>query len=185
MNEIINKHLALEHHRRSCAFIWQVLLIALWLTFANIAHADVLIGKVIGVSDGDTITVLDNNKQSHTVRLVGIDAPEKSQAFGQAAKKSLSDLVFGKQVEVLWEKRDRYQRMLGKVMLHGQDICLEQIKRGMAWHYKQYQRDQSPQDLADYAAAEQSARQDKTGLWADATPMEPAEFRRGDRTKDR
>jgi endonuclease YncB( thermonuclease family) len=145
--------------------------------FQDYVHAELLSGKVVGVSDGDTITVLDSAKTQHKIRLTGIDAPEKAQAFGQASKKSLSDLVFSKDVVVSWEKRDRYQRILGKVLLNDQDICLEQVKRGMAWHYKKYQRDQSQSDRKSYSLAEKEAREKRLGLWTDESPVEPSEFR--------
>lgn len=140
-------------------------------------HAELLPGRVVGVSDGDTITLLDSNHSQHKIRLTGIDAPEKKQAFGQASKKSLSDIVFNQNIVVLWEKRDRYKRILGKVLLNGQDVCLEQVKRGMAWHYKKYQRDQNPEDKAAYALAENKARDLRLGLWAHEAPIEPAQFR--------
>lgn len=145
--------------------------------FQYYAYAELLSGKVVGVSDGDTITVLDSAKTQHKIRLTGIDAPEKAQAFGQVSKKSLSNLVFNKDVEISWEKRDRYQRILGKVLLNGQDICLEQVRTGMAWHYKQYQRDQTPEDRTKYSRAEDEARKNRIGLWSDEMPMRPSEFR--------
>ena len=141
------------------------------------ASAEILKGKVVGVSDGDTITVLDSSYEKHKVRLTGIDAPEKAQAFGQASKKSLADMIFNKEVEVLWVKHDRYQRILGKVLLNDKDICLEQVKRGMAWHYKKYQHEQSPEDRTKYSDAEKKARDAKVGLWNDPAPMEPEQFR--------
>jgi len=141
------------------------------------ASAESLAGQVVGVSDGDTITLIDSTKNQHKIRLTGIDAPEKSQAFGQASKKSLSDMVFNQYVVVSWEKRDRYKRILGKVLLKDQDVCLEQVKRGMAWHYKKYERDQNPEDRAAYALAEKKARDIRLGLWADEAPIEPAQFR--------
>ena len=98
--------------------------------------AQTITGKVVGVSDGDTITVLDEQKRQHKVRLEGIDAPESSQDFGQRAKQSLSDLVFGKTVTVISSKKDKYGRTLGKVTLDGKDINQEQIDRGMAWFYR-------------------------------------------------
>ena len=152
-------------------------LLAVFLLSASLLHAEVLSGKVVGVSDGDTLTLLDSTHTQHKIRLTGIDAPEKAQAFGQASKKSLSDLVFGKHVEISWEKRDRYERILGKVLLNEQDICLEQVKRGMAWHYKQYQRDQSPEDRITYSRAEEEARKNRMGLWADDSPIEPSKHR--------
>jgi endonuclease YncB( thermonuclease family) len=144
---------------------------------AFIAHADVLLGHVVSVSDGDTITVLDDMKQRHVIRLMGIDAPEKAQAFGQTSKEALSDLVFDKEVSVIWFKRDRYGRTLGQVYLDDKDVCLEQIKRGLAWHYKQYEREQSVEDRARYADAEKEARIANRGLWLDENSMEPFNFR--------
>lgn len=129
------------------------------------------------VSDGDTITVLDKAKTQHKIRLVGIDAPEKKQPFGQASKHSLSDMVFGKDVRVEWTKKDRYQRTLGKVLVEGKDVCLEQVKRGMAWHYKKYQRDQTLEDQKLYSDAEVQARTSKFGLWVESNPIEPSVFR--------
>lgn len=155
----------------------RILLATLLLAASGLSQADVLSGQVVSVSDGDTITLLDANKTQHKIRLAGIDAPEKAQAFGQASKKSLSDLIFNKQVNVYWEKKDRYQRVLGKVTLEEQDICLEQVKRGMAWHYKQYQRDQTQEDRMKYDLAEKEARAGKLGLWADESPVEPSKFR--------
>ncbi len=153
-------------------------LVALALASAASAAASTLTGRVVGVSDGDTVTVLDASKRTHKVRLLGIDSPEKKQPFGERAKQSLSDLVFDKQVSVEGGKQDRYGRSLGKIMLDGQDINLEQIRRGMAWHYRQYARDQSPQDRAAYAEAENAARSKRVGLWQDANPVPPWSFRR-------
>jgi endonuclease YncB( thermonuclease family) len=142
------------------------------------AAASPISGRVVGVSDGDTVTVLDAHKRTHKIRLLGIDSPEKSQAFGERAKQSLSDLVFNKQVTVEGSKQDRYGRELGKIMLDGQDINLEQIRRGMAWHYKQYARDQLPEDRLSYAEAESTARQKRLGLWQDSQPVPPWSYRR-------
>lgn len=151
---------------------------ALALAGAASAAASTLTGRVVGISDGDTVTVLDASKRTHKIRLLGIDSPEKKQPFGERAKQSLSDLVFDRQVSVEGGKQDRYGRSLGKIMLDGQDINLEQIRRGMAWHYKQYARDQSPQDRVAYAEAEAAARSKRVGLWQDANPVPPWSFRR-------
>jgi endonuclease YncB( thermonuclease family) len=142
-----------------------------------VSQAEVLIGHVVGVSDGDTITVIDNNKQRHVIRLMGIDAPEKAQAFGQSSKESLSELVFNKEVSITWFKKDRYGRTVGQVRLIDTDVCLEQIKRGLAWHYKQYEREQSVEDRSRYADAEEQARIARNGLWLDDKPTEPRKFR--------
>lgn len=140
-------------------------------------HAETIEGRVVGVADGDTITVLDATKTQHKIRLSGIDAPEKKQAFGQRSKQSLSDLVFNHAVQVETTKRDRYGREIGKVLVGGLDANLEQVKRGMAWHYKAYQREQSKEDRVTYAAAEDVARGTRVGLWRDEQPVAPWEFR--------
>ena len=142
-----------------------------------VAHAEVLLGHVVAVSDGDTITVLDETKQRHVIRLMGIDAPEKAQAFGQTSKESLSELVFNKEVSVTWYKKDRYGRSVGQVYVDDTDVCLEQIKRGLAWHYKQYEREQSVEDRTRYADAEEQARIAKEGLWVDEQPIQPSFYR--------
>src|SRR5215510_13974249 len=107
------------------------------------AQPQTITGKVVGVSDGDTIRVLDAGNQQHKVRLDGIDAPESNQDFGGLSKQSLSDLVFGKTVTVTSGKKDRYGRTVGKVSLDGRDITLEQINRGMAWFYRAYAKELS------------------------------------------
>lgn len=108
---------------------------------------------------------------------VFVDAPERAQAYGQKAKESLSDLVLGKSVEVAWSKQDRNGRIVGTITLAGMDIHLEQVKRGMAWHYKPYQNEQSPEDREAYAQSESQARDKRMGLWRDPAPMAPSVFR--------
>jgi endonuclease YncB( thermonuclease family)/methylphosphotriester-DNA--protein-cysteine methyltransferase len=137
----------------------------------------VIEGKVVRVADGDTITVLDKENKQHRIRFQGIDAPESKQAFGQKSKQNLSDLVFGKQVTVIYSKMDKYRRVVGKVMLDGKDINIEQIKAGMAWHYKKYEDEQPPEDRVSYAKAEQEARASKLGLWQEPNPTPPGEYR--------
>lgn len=134
-------------------------------------------GKVVGIADGDTVTILDADKVQHKVRLNGIDAPEKKQPFGTRSKQSLSDMLFNKTVMVESDKRDRYGRELGKVLVDGMDVNLEQIRRGMAWHYKGYQRDQSPDDRQIYADTENKAKIIKRGLWSEPDPVPPWEWR--------
>ena len=142
------------------------------------AQAETLLGKVIHVQDGDSITVLDDTRTQHKIRLTGIDAPERRQAFGNVAKESLAEQVAGQSVAVEWDKVDRYGRKVGKVLLGGLDSNLVQVKRGLAWHYKKYEREQSPADRQSYAVAEAEARAAKLGLWRDAAPLPPWHFRR-------
>ena len=135
-------------------------------------------GRVVRIADGDTVTVLDATNTQHRIRLQGIDAPESHQAFGTQSKKNLSNLIFDQDVTVEYEKTDQYGRIVGKILFDGKDINLEQVKAGMAWHYKEYQREQSPEDRELYARAEDEARNAHRGLWMDADPVEPGAFRR-------
>ena len=141
-------------------------------------NAGTIQGKVVSVADGDTITVLDATNTQHKIRLQGIDAPEKAQAFGQKSKQSLSQLVHSKQVTVEFQKKDKYDRSVGKVVLNGTDVCLEQIKLGMAWHYKHYESEQPKEDRETYAQAEIAARTNAIGLWKDKQTIPPWEYRR-------
>ncbi len=104
----------------------------LLFTLACTANAETITGRVVGVADGDTITVLDADKVQHKIRLSGIDAPEKKQPFGNRSKESLSALAFDKTVNVETSKRDRYGRQIGKVLVNGRDVNLVQVERGMA-----------------------------------------------------
>ncbi len=125
---------------------WTARVIALcFLLFLSLAaSADTLTGKVVKVADGDSITVLDNTNTQHPIRLQGIDAPEKGQPFGNASRKHLATLVAGKEITVKWDKRDRYRRIVGFVLVDGQDVNLAQVKAGMAWIYRYYQKELSP-----------------------------------------
>lgn len=154
-----------------------LLLITLFLPLQ--ASADTLQGRVVGVTDGDTITLLDATKTQYKIRLSGIDAPEKKQPFGQRSKESLSALAYGKELYVEWFKKDRYGRTIGKLMTkQGQDINLEQINLGMAWHYKKYEKEQSREDRLLYADAEVRAERTRVGLWSDPNPVPPWEYRK-------
>ena len=140
------------------------------------ANAEIIFGRVIGVSDGDTITVLDTDKIEHKVRLMGIDAPEKSQAFGAASKQALSNYIYQREVTVDYKKLDKYTRIVGKVILDKQDVCLAMIEHGMAWHYKDYEKEQSKTDRDLYSQAELKAREAKIGLWRFNDAIHPKEY---------
>jgi endonuclease YncB( thermonuclease family) len=148
------------------------------LFFSLFSLAEELIGKVIKVSDGDTITVLDSNNEKYKIRLRGIDAPESQQVYGDISTQSLSELVYDKEVLVTWDKKDKYYRILGKVIVDGRDINYEQLKKGLAWYYKQYEKDLSDEDRKKYSEAEEWARNYTEGLWADSNSIPPWEFRR-------
>jgi endonuclease YncB( thermonuclease family) len=152
-------------------------------------------GKAVAVSDGDTITVLDSRRGTHKVRLAGIDAPERNQPYGGDARRHLAALVFGKPVVVSWHKRDRYGRLVGRVGLAApgacgrpdcpriEDVGLALVESGLAWHYRQYQNEQSAEERSRYALAEQEARARREGLWGDARPVPPWEYRNGHRAE--
>jgi endonuclease YncB( thermonuclease family) len=137
-----------------------------------------LSGRVVAIADGDTITILDSANTQHRVRLAGIDAPETHQAFGEQSRLNLSEMIYGKDVSVTYQKTDQYGRIVGKIFLDGKDINLEQVKAGMAWHYKFYEDEQTPEDRDAYAKAEAEARAARRGLWQDPNPIEPYQFRK-------
>ena len=130
-------------------------------------------GTVVGISDGDTLTVLNAEKHPIKIRLTEIDAPESKQAFGAQSKQSLSELCFNKAVVVDDKGTDKYKRTLGRLKCDGVDANAEQVKRGLAWAYRQYLTDQSIADL------EETAKSESAGLWADENPIPPWEFRHG------
>ena len=161
------------------------LAILLGFIFAIVsAFAETLQGRVVSVADGDTITVLDSGRHTYRIRLGGIDAPEKRQAYGQVSKDHLAQAVFNKSVTIEFDKHDRYGRIVGKVLLGNRDICLEQIQAGLAWHYKRYENEQTQEDRGRYAFAEQEARAKGVGLWRDANAIPPWAWRHlGDRRR--
>jgi endonuclease YncB( thermonuclease family) len=166
---------------RACA-IFSSAAVALALAVASAATlARELDGRVVGIQDGDTLTVLHVTKQQHRVRIAGIDAPEKSQAFGEAARENLARLAFGKHVEVRCGKRDRYGRDVCNVYSGGRDVGLEQVRGGYAWWYREYAREQSADERGAYEAAEREAREARRGLWREPMPTAPWAWRRQSR----
>lgn len=149
--------------------------------FCGRLAAETLTGEVVGLADGDTVTVLDSSHRQHKVRLMGIDAPEKAQPFGTRSKQALSAAVFRQTVTVEWRKLDRYGRIIGRVMVKGRDANLAQVEAGLAWHYVAYASEQAPEDRSAYAAAEARARGQGRGLWQDRGPVAPWDFRHAKR----
>jgi endonuclease YncB( thermonuclease family) len=138
--------------------------------------------KIVGIVDGDTVQALTPGHLIYAIRLAGVDAPESAQPFGRQSTQHLSELIFGKTVNLECKnERDDYGRLVCKILLQpsGEDVCLDQLKAGLAWHYKQYQDEQSLTDRATYAAAECTAMKAKTGLWGDPRPVQPQDFRHG------
>lgn len=151
---------------------------SLILLFSIYANADELTGRVVDVASGDSITITDASNTEFKVRLSGIDAPEKQQPFGMESKKSLTDLIYAKEVTVSWIKRDYHKRVVGKVLFNKTDINLEQVKRGMAWVFKHFLDDPYSQDQSDYVDAQEEAEKRRLGLWSKTDPIPPWEFRR-------
>jgi endonuclease YncB( thermonuclease family) len=146
-----------------------------WLVLSALlagpAAAEEFTGRVVGVTDGDTIKVLHAN-QSETVRLLGVDAPEKRQAYGDRARRFTAELAFDRTVTVQTSGRDRNGRVLGEVVLpDGRSLSQELVRAGYAWWFRKYSRD------GRLARLEEEARQDRRGLWADAAPQAPWEYR--------
>ena len=138
----------------------------------------VVVGRVVGVHDGDTITVLEEKsteqkgRKGTKVRLAGIDAPERKQSYGTQSKEALSRKVMGRQVRVEWRKRGRWRRIIGEVYVDDRWINLEMVADGAAWHWPKYSKSKK---LAD---AQAKAKRAKAGLWADGDAIAPWEFRR-------
>ncbi|WP_299988288.1 thermonuclease family protein [uncultured Pontibacter sp.] len=128
--------------------------------------------RVVGVKDGDTFELLRNG-QTITVRLLGVDTPEKNQAYGQRAKQFASDLAFGKNVRLIEHNKDRYGRTVGTIILpDGRNLNEELVREGFAWHYTAYSKDKTLANL------EADARRFKRGLWQDPNPVAPWDFRK-------
>ena len=147
----------------------------LWLSllFASLLHAQpqVVTGRVVGVHDGDSITVLAAGNVQLKVRLDGIDAPELKQPFSTQSKQALSGLVFGRTVNLHVTGKDRYKRTLAVVMVAGLNVNREMVIQGLAWRYEKYSKD------AALLAAQNEARGARRGLWVDPAPVPPWDWR--------
>jgi micrococcal nuclease len=158
-------------------FVLVVGLVAGFLMCAG-AAADTMSGRVVRVVDGDTLVLLVAGHEQERIRLAGIDCPERKQAFGTKAKEALARLAAGEQVTVEWEKRDRYGRIVGKIVYGGHDVDLALVREGMCWWYRKYAREQTRADRVLYEDAEAKARKKRLGLWRDPEPVPPWEWRK-------
>jgi endonuclease YncB( thermonuclease family) len=157
----------------------RLLPIGILLAVASIATAAkphyTLTGKVVAIADGDTLTILDESKTQHKIRLAGIDAPEKAQAFGNKARAALGEKVFQQSVRIDVIDVDRYRREVGRIYLGERFINLEMVADGLAWRYVTYDKP------GEFTTAEADAREHRRGLWADPHPMAPWEWRKAKR----
>lgn len=142
-----------------------------WFLIGAIFPVYALAAPVVGISDGDTLTVLDDRRQVK-IRLANIDAPEKAQPFGQRSKESLSNLCYRKDANYQVQDIDRYGRTVAVVTCAGVEANRAQVERGMAWVYPKYNKDRS------LPAVEAAARTASLGLWRDPSPIPPWDFRR-------
>lgn len=145
--------------------------LAVWTLLAGVAAAEEFQGRVVGVTDGDTIRVLHAGR-AETVRLQGVDAPERRQAYGERARRFAADLSFDRTVVVRARGRDRNGRLLGEVLLpDGRSLNAELVRAGYAWWFRKYSRDER------LARLEEEARHGRRGLWVDPAPEAPWDFR--------
>lgn len=134
--------------------------------------SEVIEGKVVGITDGDTFTLLSPGKKRIKVRLYGIDCPEKGQDFASVAKERLSELIFGKPVQIAFKSYDRWGRTVGTVVCDGKNVNEILLAEGLAWHFTRYD------DNAEWSVIERNAREKKLGLWSLVNPVPPWKWRR-------
>jgi endonuclease YncB( thermonuclease family) len=183
MFNLANKTKKWGNNHQKCNNNWMNAIRSLLLSFALFASTTISAGQltpglVVAISDGDTVTLLTQDKQQLKIRLVGIDTPEKKQAFGSKARDQLASRIFKHDVEVDLRKKDQYGRHLGVIYLGGVDINQSMIQDGYAWFYKHYAKEQPKEEALRYAKAEADARSKQRGLWADPNPVPPWEFRK-------
>ncbi|OYY94450.1 MAG: hypothetical protein B7Y41_06340 [Hydrogenophilales bacterium 28-61-23] len=153
---------------------WRALL-ALFLLVAQPAFSETLTGYVVGITDGDTLTLLVD-KQQHRIRIAAIDSPERVQPFGDKATANFGRLAFNKNAVAYCHKKS-YERDVCKVLIDGQDIGLQQIVEGMAWWSRKYAKEQTTEDQNAYEQAEMMAKLKRLGLWSDSNPIPPWDWR--------
>ena len=156
--------------------VWAALVLQLALLQAGAGWA--WTGKVVGIADGDTITVLRDGHDQVKIRLYGIDAPESGQPFGKASEQNLSSMVYGQSVQVETMDTDRYGRTVARVFVDAEDVNAAQLRSGHAWLYRQYCKDWV---CGEWGGLEAEAKSSGAGLWDDKDPTPPWQWRREDK----
>lgn len=156
---------------------------ALLFVFSPLSSAKQITGHVIKVSDGDTIKIETRDREIHTIRLLGIDAPEKEQKYGMMARDFLAEYVLFEKVTIKYDKKDFFRRVLGKIIFEGQDINQLAIQNGYAWFYKKFRSSQPEKDRTTYEKAEIAAKNQKLGLWSQSSPMAPWDWRKAQKER--
>lgn len=136
------------------------------------SEPDQITGKVVRVADGDTLTVRTATGEQTKIRLFGIDAPERSQAFGRKSQQSLADLVAGRDITIAIEDEDQYGRLVGVIYRDDTNVNTAMLEQGMAWVYRRYNDD------PEWIELETRARDERRGLWRDPNPVPPHEWRK-------
>lgn len=149
-----------------------ILILSLCLQSIFLLAQNNIYGKVVKVADGDTFTILDNKKKQHKIRFYGIDCPEKGQDYYQVAKDFTNKYSIGKQVRIEVKSTDRYGRKVGIVWVNKTNLNLQLLRKGLAWHYKQYDKSKL------YASAEATARAKKLHIWSKKNAVAPWNFRK-------
>jgi endonuclease YncB( thermonuclease family) len=160
------------------------------LSVAACADGRELTGRVVWVADGDSFKLEDAAGERFEVRIAGIDAPEKGQAWSDRSKRNMMQLIRDREVRVDWYKLDRFDRYVGKVWVAPADapcrgdacpktldVAMAQLTQGLAWYFRRFEAEIPAEDRARYADAEQEARQRGIGLWRDARPVPPWDWR--------
>jgi len=175
----VNLFIMMPRQLRGPTPVLLVLLVTCVFLFGQVAAAADLRGRVVGITDGDTLTLLTDRREQIKIRLAEIDTPERRQPYGTRARQVLSDLAFGKSVRVVVQDTDRYRRTVGRVYAGSQDINAEMVRRGAAWVYRRYSDDPALLRL------EQGARAERRGLWGlpEAQRTPPWEWRAAERHK--
>lgn len=150
-------------------------ILILLLLIPALLSAKTLTGKIVKVTDGDTVVLLDSANTQHKIRLDGIDCPERGQPYGTKATDFVKNIAAGKRANVEWEKKDRYGRILGVLIVDNVNVNKELLRSGLAWHYKHFNTDK------ELAELEQTAKDKKLNIWSDKNPIEPYRWRKGDR----
>lgn len=167
----------MAHHLRDHVARVPLVTLTLCLLVATCADADTLAATVVGVHDGDSLVVRDAAGKPREVRIIGIDAPETGQPSGDDSRANLEKLAGGKQVVVNYDTVDSSNRIIGKVLVDGRDVGLEQLGGGFAWAYQHFPNEQTPGEQRTYRDSEALARRNRLGLWKAFSPQAPWEYR--------
>jgi endonuclease YncB( thermonuclease family) len=176
LQRVLSKHHSVKTSPIAQRFVFSIFL-ATTLATVVLGQDLVIQGRVVGVTDGDTIKVLVADQKLLRVRLAFCDAPEKKQAFGSRAKQAMSELVFGKEIDLRPHAIDRYGRTVAQIGVDGKDAGLEMVRQGLAWVYEQYIPEASSEVQETYRKAQEEAKADQQGLRSDPNSIPPWIFR--------